>query len=358
MKYLLILFILIPTLVISQESQERILYVVDSIPVIEEPEPGHGPTESQIADITVITDLKVIQDQFGYSNIDKVISIRTKVFLERSDSVRKIPTTKMMDKRDGTWYIKDSNTPYTGYFLDYFLNGLKEGEGYFKNGRAEGLRTTYYLNGNRRYTRNYKNGIENGISIEYFYNGEIRMEGTTIDGVENGIWKEWYSTGPLKRELTYNNGQVDISKEDNKFYKTLTNGINQSAEGNYDLAISTLTKAEKLNSNYSDLYFHRGTAFFMQFKFEEAISDYNKALELEPLYKEVLTNRAFARIRKFEFGDSRTLYKTSETVVIASKSEPTIPINELENICSDLKSGIELGDTSPMIMDAYSKYCE
>ncbi len=358
MKSILFLLVLAPALAICQDAQERLLYIIDSIPVIEDPKPGHSPTEAQIGDVSVITDKKVIKDQFGYSNIDKVISIRTKAFLERTDSVKRIPTTKLMIKRNGTWFLKDSDTPYTGYFIDYFLNGTKEGEGYFENGRAKGLRTSYYLNGYKRFTRNYQNGIENGVSTEYFMNGNVRMEGTTRGGKENGLWKEWYSTGRLKRELTFSDGNVDVAKEDNKFYNKLTNGINQSAAGNYDLAIKTLSKAEELNSKYSDLYFHRGTAFFMQFKFDQAIADYDKALALEPLYKEVLTNRAFARIRKHEFRDSRTLSKTSGTTVIATKSDTTIPPNDVEKICSDLKLGIDLGDISPMIMDALTKYCK
>ena len=131
-----------------------------------------------------------------------------------------------------------------------------------------------------------------------------------------------------------------------------------SREENYQGAVKTLDKAIELNPGYSDAYFHRGTAYFYQFKFDEAIKDYDKAIELEPLYMESLSNRAFARLRKYEFKDSRTLSKNQFVTVLASKDKVEIPKDEKEKICADLKKGYQLGNTKPMIVDAMKNYCE
>lgn len=100
---------------------------------------------------------------------------------------------------------------------------------------------------------------------------------------------------------------------------------------------------------YSDAYFHRGTAYFYDFKFDEAIKDYDKAIDREPLYMESLSNRAFARLRKYEFKNSRTLSKNQYVTVLASKEKVEIPKDEQEKICADLNKGHQLGDTKPMI---------
>ena len=41
-----------------------------------------------------------------------------------------------MTKKNGAWFLKDSE-PYTGKFIDYYLNGKKEGEGYLFNGKLK-----------------------------------------------------------------------------------------------------------------------------------------------------------------------------------------------------------------------------
>ena len=129
-------------------------------------------------------------------------------------------------------------------------------------------------------------------------------------------------------------------------------------EGNYQGAIKSYDKAVELNPNYSDAYFHRGTAYLNDFKFDEALKDFDKAIELEPLYVEAISSRAFARLRKYEFRNSRTLSKTSGVTILASKDKVEIPKDELDKICADLKKGIELGDNKAMILDAQKTYCQ
>lgn len=343
----------------GQETGGRILYVVDSIAIVDDPDEGDGELlETDIETVTVVTN-KADIEKSGYKDLDKIIFIITKEFAKRSDDLRKIPTTKQMKRKNGQWYLKDSTAPYDGQFVDYFTSGKKQGEGTMKNGVLQGLRTIYYQNGNTSYYSHYINGIENGESKEYFTNGKLHQEGNFKNGKDDGIWKEWYSTGQLKRQTEFRSGEaVGTTKEHNQFHKFFSNGIKMYKEQNYNAAIKSYDKAIQINPNYSDVYFHRGTAYLYDFKFDEAIKDYDKAIELEPLYMESLSNRAFARLRKHEFKNSRTLSKENGVTILASKDKVEIPKDEQEKICSDLRAGYQLGDKKTMIIDAIKKYCQ
>ena len=341
----------------GQVTNERILYIVDSIAIMETPEESDGElSETDIETLTVVTNKAEIE-QYGYKDHDKLIFIGTKEYARRPDELKAIPTVKEMKRRNGQWFLKDSQTPYSGRFIDYYLNGKKQGEGTFKDGLAQGLRTVYYQDGSTSYLRHYSNGLENGDSKEFFPNGKVRQEGAFKDGKEEGLWKEWYSTGLLKRQMEFKSGEAMPTKEDDKFHKYLSNGIKLSREGSFQGAAKALDKAIELNPKYSDAYFHRGTAYLYNFEFDKALDDYDKAIELEPLYKESLSNRAFARLRKYEFKDSRTLSKRQGVTVLASKDKVEIPKEEQEKICSDLNAASGLGDKKPMIIEAIKKYC-
>lgn len=343
----------------GQGSEERVLYVVDSIAIIEDPGEEEGSvTESDIETLTVVT-TKADIERFGYKELDKIIFIITKEYAKRPEELRKIPTTKKMERRNGQWHLSKSTIPYSGQFIDYFFNGKKQGDGTLKDGVLDGRRNVYYQNGNLSYYSYYVKGIETGESKEYFINGTLHQEGYFKNGKDDGLWKEWYSTGNLKRQTQFEEGKIiGATKEHDKFHKLLSNGIKMYKEENYQGAIKSYDKAIELNPKYSDTYFHRGTAYLYDFKFGEAIKDYDKAIELEPLYMEALSNRAFARLRKYEFKNSRTLSKSNGVTVVAAKDKVEIPKEEQDKICSDLNKGLQLGDNKPMILDAIKNYCK
>ena len=59
-------------------------------------------------------------------------------------------------ERDGLFYKKFTNTPFTGE-----VSGIQSGD--FKNGKRIGEWLTYYQNGQLRLIRNYKDGKEEGL---------------------------------------------------------------------------------------------------------------------------------------------------------------------------------------------------
>jgi len=379
-KILILLLTLSFSVCFSQNQNENVLYVVDSIPVIEEPKEGFGTlTENEIDRVEVLKDKKEIE-KAGYKDFDGIIYVYTKEYTNRPDSIRAIPTTKLMTKKNGTWYLKNSSKPYSGKFIDYYLNGKKQGQGTLFNGKLKGKRLMYYINGNISDEVEYKNGLANGIEKRYYKDGTLMQKGEFKNGQEIGIWEmyhpngqlkqrtnfikgkmdgesvSYYSTGEMKGTLEYINGEYQPNKETDKIYKYYNQGQEYFRQGNFKSAIKKYSKCIEINENWADGYFARATAKLNNLDFDDAIKDFNKVLEIEPYFTNAYSNRAFAIIRKHELGNGRTLSNTSGVQIIASK-ETEIPESDLNKICADLYKAISLGDENQMVLNAFDKYC-
>ena len=379
---MLILLLTLSTVICySQNQNENVLYVVDSIPIIEEPKEGFGTlTENEIDRVEVLKNKEAIE-KIGYKDLDGIIYVFTKEYANRPDSIKRIPTTKLMTKKNGTWYLKESSKPYTGKFIDYYLNGNKQGEGILLNGKIQGKRLMYHPNGNISDEIEYENGISSGIEKRFYEDGTLMQKGEFQNGKEIGIWEmyhpngqlkqrtnfvngkmdgeslSYYSTGELKGTAIYDDGKYKNDKENAKIFKYYNQGQEYFKQGNFKLAIKKYSKCIEINENWADGYFARATAKLNNLEFDDAIEDFNKVLEIEPYYTYAYSNRAFAIIRKYELGNGRTLSNSNGVQIIASK-ETDIPESDLAKICSDLKKAISLGDDNRMVLNAFEKHCE
>ena len=363
---------------VAQNPQENVIYIVDSIPVIEEPEEGNEIVETDIADVTVIKNKDSLK-HLGYDKFDGAIFIFTKEYRNRPEDIKQIPSSKQMERKNGVWYFLGS--PYSGKFIDYYYSGKKQGEGTFQNGRVEGHRTMYHQNGQLAMERFYSSGIENGLEKEYYEDGTLKQKGEFVNGKEDGVWEMYFPNGQVKQRSTFKDGNmegettvyystgkilaVEITKNGKttpdkrleKVNQSMNKGHASSKEGDYKTAIKYYSKAIELDTANAEAYFARGTVKLNDFKFDEAISDFDKALIFEPYFERALSNRAFARIRKYQFGSSRKLSESNGVTVMASKDNPGIPEKELTIICNDLKQAIFLGDRGKMIMEAFQEFC-
>ena len=363
----------------GQTSNDKIMFVVDSIPVIDDPEEGNEISQTDVADITVIKNKDTLK-LLGYGQFDGVTFVFTKEYRNRPESIKQIPSSKQMEKKNGAFLFR--NDLYSGQFIDYYYSGRKQGEGTFLKGKLNGHRKMYYQNGKLAMERDYKDGIENGFENEYYEDGSLKQKGEFVNGKEEGIWESFYPNGQVKLRSKYKSGEVFDTAT--KYYSTgkikeivfIKNGkvipdpslvkINQlmtksnesNKEGDTKAAIKYCSKAIELDSTYAAAYFSRGTIKLNEFQFDEAIADFDKALKFEPLMEFALANRAFARIRKYQFANSRTLSQNSEVTVLASKDKVPIPQDEQEKICNDLQKAVFLGDKSKMITEALSDYCQ
>ena len=63
---------------------------------------------------------------------------------------------EILNERDGVYYTKDTNKPYSGPVFSLYENGRKKMDGTIKNGKGDGLVTWWYENGQKKYERTYK----------------------------------------------------------------------------------------------------------------------------------------------------------------------------------------------------------
>jgi antitoxin component YwqK of YwqJK toxin-antitoxin module len=62
-----------------------------------------------------------------------------------------------LQERNGLYYEKDSNKPYTGLVVDKYSNGQNKFKGTFKDGVADGKLIRWHENGQKLGGTTYKN---------------------------------------------------------------------------------------------------------------------------------------------------------------------------------------------------------
>jgi tetratricopeptide (TPR) repeat protein len=339
----------------AQNANPRIMYVVDSIPIMKDPDPADSLPPYAIAEIHVIKNKDTLA-LLGYSQFDGVAFIFTKAYQARPDSLKAIPSTSQLKKKNEAIYFHDY--PYTGPFIDYYLIGRKRTEGRLRNGLRDGLERKYYPDGRLMEEGAWAAGKEEGIWKSYFPNGRLSLQSAYLHGELTDSAFRFYSTGMVKARVFFRNGKAISDARQSKIDDLMAKSRKSYQEEDPAGALKYTDKAIAIDSNCADAWFSRGTLKLNDFKFDEAITDFDKTLTIEPLMATALTNRAFARIRKYQFTASRTLSQSRDVTVMASKDKVDIPPAEKEIICADLNKAIWLGERKSMITEALKSYCQ
>ena len=183
---IILLLLLIPWLGHGQKSS---MFIVDSIPIYNQPNTKlNNLKKENVYSIQIIANSDSLR-QMGYSQVDTAIFIITNAYINRPESIRKIPSVNQMELKNNQWFLMNEDSAYTGPFINYYLSGDKLGEGQFKNGKLDGKRTMYFENGKVKLIRQYVDGFENGLDQEYFEDGTLKQTGNFITGKEDGKWE-------------------------------------------------------------------------------------------------------------------------------------------------------------------------
>jgi len=98
-------------------------------------------------------------------------------------------------ERDGIYYKKFTETPFTGK-----VTGKEQGR--LKNGEEEGEWVEYHDNGQLMSKVSYKNGEEEGKWIAYYDNGQLWQKGGWKNGKREGEWVYYDYNGIVQKFMT------------------------------------------------------------------------------------------------------------------------------------------------------------
>jgi tetratricopeptide (TPR) repeat protein len=356
--FLFVCFLSFSIFSFAQTSSEKILFIIDSIPLLTDPEKWNSITQEDIADITIIKNKDTLK-QLGWEQVDGIAYIFTKQYRNRPDSIKRLPSLKQMVMNNGFWYHRD--TLYSGKYINYYNSGRIQSEGTLLDGKQNGALTVYFKNGNKKSVALYKDGLLHGTSTYYYTNGALSETREYTEGIISGNWQQYFINGQVETErrpkkqtscdtfvVYYSSGKVkqmrlirnkmllpDKKNDDATYYSNKFN--NYINTGDIKEANRAFYKLWLADSTSTDTYFKGGLLLVLEGRFDEAIAEFDKALQIEPMMRESLTYRAIARINKYKFPHAKTSSKSNQVVISTLEDIIAIPVNEQEKICSDLR---------------------
>jgi antitoxin component YwqK of YwqJK toxin-antitoxin module len=367
----------------GQSRNERMLFVIDSIPLLNDPEEWNPILQEDIADIEVIRNKDTL-DLLGYSKMDGVAYVFTKEYRNRPDSLKKIPSLKQMEMKNDGWYFHGNI--YSGKYVDYYNSGRIQNEATLSNGKLDGALIVYFKNGNKKSISHYKNGILEGVWNDYYTNGALMQtrdfsggnlkKGAKIYFINGQIQNEikfknstsydtaftYFSSGKVRQMSLIKNDRVvpDKKQESLNYYTTM---FNQSINaGNIKEANLNFYKIWGIDSTNIDTYFKSGLLMLKEFRFDEAIGEFNKALQIEPLMRESLVYRALGRLQKYQLANTKLFLKDNPSPPLRVEDIMSIPEDEQEKICADVRQAVYLDFSElyvrKIIPEAILNYCQ
>lgn len=346
-------------------GQNKILFVIDSIPLLNDPESWNQLENEDIAEIFVVRNKDSLK-QLGWEQLDGVTYIFTKAYRSRPDSMKRIPSLKQMNAKNGTWYLH--GLIYSGKYIDYYNSGKIQNEGTLFNGKLNGQLIVYFKNGNKKSITNYKDGVIDGEWTDYYKNGMLMSARSYKDGKMetyktyfiNGqpMYERkpknrthydttiaYYSTAKEKLVRYIRPGEVYPSKKEQDLNYYTTMFYQNLNVGNIKEANKNFYKLWLIDSTSIETYFKEGFLLTRESRFDDAIAEFDKALELEPLMREALVYRAIARIKKHKISLMKVFPKDSKDIPMMVEDLFTIPESELAKICQDLRLADDIDES-------------
>jgi tetratricopeptide (TPR) repeat protein len=340
----------------AQPPGERILFVIDSIPILTDPESWNQVAQEDISDISIIRNKDSLK-LLGWEQLDGITYIFTKGYRNRPDSIKRIPGLKQMMMKNDAWYLHD--ILYSGKYIDYYNNGRIQNEGILVNGKLNGELTVYFKNGNKKSVTGYKDGVLNGTWNDYYKNGVLMQtkeyrEGKMkdikmyfINGQSYGELRpkkqtlydtsvSYYSTGQVKEMKFSKTGKFIRTKKDEDMAYYATMFFQNLITGNLKEANKLFYRLWLIDSTSTDIHFKEGILLARESRFDQAIAEFDKALAMEPLMRESLTHRGITRIKKYKLLKLKIYPKDNKDIPLTVEDMVSIPDTELAKICADL----------------------
>ena len=164
--------------------------------------------------------IELPRDEVGKDTF--LIPLEVKVLKVKEDAKPEEPVAENKPKLEGVnwdeldergefpnfiYFIKGSDTLYTGKTYELNRNGQKWIERNLKNGSMEGLEMFWHENGQKEIERNWKNGKLEGLEVRWYENGQKYREGNWKNGSMEGLFVYWHENGKKKLEENFKNSQ-------------------------------------------------------------------------------------------------------------------------------------------------------
>jgi hypothetical protein len=347
----------IPTILYGQPSKSKTLVVIDSVAFLDGSKEWNRLSKEEVSEYTIISNRDSL-DRLGWKQLDTVTYVFTKEYRNRPDSIKKLPRVRQFVLKDGIGHW--NGVPYTGRYIDYYVNGKIQSEGMMLNGQTHGEVILYYNNGSRRNLVSFKEGLRDGAWKQYYKNGEVMMENEFSFGRANGAAKVYFINGQVQQEIKpkkntgydtlliyFSSGKIknlrtgksghfylDRKEENLKYYSNLF--YHHLGTGNLKEANKQFYQIWQKDSEGLETHFMEGLLLAREFHFDDAITHFDKALEIEPFFRDALEQRILARIKRVLLASNRISFKDRTEVPLALKDFLILPEDEKEKVCRDL----------------------
>ncbi|MEO8861555.1 MAG: hypothetical protein ABI358_09040 [Ginsengibacter sp.] len=366
----------------AQDSGQKMLFVIDSVPLINDPEDWNPVSNEDIADFSVVKNKDSLK-QLGWGQLDGITYIFTKAYRARPDSVKKIPGLKQMVLKDEVWLL--NKVPYSGGYIDYYNSGHIQNEGTLRYGKLNGKLIVYFKSGAVKSVSDYKNGLLDGLMTQYYKNGALMQKTQYAEGKGSGIFEDhfingqvesikkvkhgtrydtiitYYSTGEIRQMRLMKNGTpVRGKKEDDVNYFS-TMFLQSWNAGDTKEMEKNIFHLWLLDSSNITTRFYQGVVFTKEFHFNEAIAAFDKVLQSEPLDRNALLQRVLTRLKKYQFMRSVTSAIDKKEIPLTLQDIIAMPEDEQKKACHDLLLADEIDHTDYYVKkgvpEAILSYC-
>ena len=112
-----------------------------------------------------------------------------------------------LEWRDGLYYEKSLDTPFTGMTYQVYPDGQKMKEGTIKDDKEDGLWLSWHENGQKSGEKHFENGKLEGKFFNWYESGQKESQGFMENGKEEELHVTWHENGNKKSERFYENGK-------------------------------------------------------------------------------------------------------------------------------------------------------
>lgn len=155
--------------------------------------------------------MRVVNKSLCYKSFDKKIAILL-VFIFSSVCLSKELSIYDLTKREGIYYEKATDVPYTGELIIRYTSGKVSTIKNYRKGILHGAYEMYHIDGKLLERGTYKNGKLDGAYESYWYNGQILVKGSYKNAKVDGLYEMYHRNGELEVKRIYKNG-IEISCE-------------------------------------------------------------------------------------------------------------------------------------------------